>query len=460
MPGAGRFSRRFVQAVCGLGLMLGLGCWPGIVRADFDAALKAYEGGDDAAALRELKPLLSSGNPSAAWLMGCMVEGGRGVSADAALAARWYRKAAEAGNVPAMLSLADLHLRGQGVPQSDARAGDWLKKAAAKGSSRALLALGLLRLDGRLGPASDAPAYLRRAVAAGSGEAAVVLGELYLAGRIVPRDPGQAYRLALTAETAGAGRGPMQSRLAALTAAAQKELPPATAQSLRAGSDKAKTPSPPQSPPGQVRTGTGFVVSRLGHVLTNAHVASGCARIVAMVDGQAVGATVSRLDVAHDLALLKLAVAPSRVLSFREGSTVPPEVAVYAAGYPGERARTGEMRITSGHTRELAAGVGISGEVAISAEVLPGNSGGPLLDASGRVAGVVRARRDSEAVREQVGGGMADMGFAVPLAEVKAFLSRGQVPILTAPSGRTLDTAGLAQELSGTVLPLFCRPGR
>ena len=455
-----RFPQRLGRAACRLALLAGLGCWPGSALADFDDALKAYEGGNDAAALRELRPLLSSGNPSAAWLMGRMAEAGRGGPASAGEAARWYRKAAEAGHVPAMLALADLHLRGQGVAQSDARAGDWLKKAAAKGSARAILALGLLRLDGRLGPASDAPAYLRRAVAAGSGEAAVVLGELALAGRIVPRDPGQAYRLALVAEAAGAGRGPMGERLAALTAKARQELPPATAQSLRAGSSKAPEPSPPPLPPGQLRTGTGFVVSRLGHVLTNAHVASGCTRIVAMVDGQAVVGTVLRLDAAHDLALLKLAVAPSRVLSFREGSRLPPGTPVYAAGYPGDRAKTGALRITSGQTRELAAAAGVPGDVAISAEVLPGNSGGPLLDASGRVAGVVRARRDTEAVREQVGGGMAEVGFAVPVTEVKAFLSRGQIPILTAPSGRSLDTAGLLQELSGTVLPLVCKPGR
>ena len=96
----------------------------------------------------------------------------------------------------------------------------------------------------------------------------------------------------------------------------------------------------------------------------------------------------------------------------------------------------------------------------MSAEVLPGNSGGPLLDGSGRVAGVVRARRDSDAVRERVGDGVSDMGFVVSLAEVKAFLSRGQIPIATAPSGSTLDAAALARELSGVVVPLFCQPAR
>lgn len=434
--------------------------WPSLGRADFDDALRAYERGDNAAVLRELKPLLASGSPPAFWLMGRMRQAGRGGPADAAEAARWYRKAADGGNVPAMLSLGELYLRGQGVAQSDGQAGDWFKKAAAKGSPHGLCLLGLMRLEGRLGPASDGPAYLRRAVAAGSPEAALALGELYLAGRVVPRDPGQAYRLALTGEGLVKTDGEIKTRLAALAAAAEKELPATTSLALRAKIQPDKPPPPAPVPEDRIRTGTGFVVSRLGHVLTNAHVAMGCGRIDAVIDGRPVAATPVRFDPANDLALLKLAVAPSRALTFRESNTLAPETPVFAAGYPGERARTGRLRITSGRTRELASGAGDDKGVAVSAEVLPGNSGGPLLDGSGRVAGVVRARRDTDAVRERVGDGVPDVGFAVPLAEVKSFLARGQTPIVTAPSGQTLDEAALARELSGVVVPLFCRPGR
>lgn len=459
MAGRRRSRPRGGAAVCQAALAVCLGLWPGPALADFDDALKAYERGDDAAALRELRPLLKSGSPPAAWLMGRMCETGRGGAA-LAEAAVWYRKAAEGGNVPAMLGLAELHLLGRGVPQSDARAGEWLKKAAAKGSARGLFLLGLMRLEGRLGPPADAPGYLRRAVAAGSGEAAVVLGELFLAGRIVARDPAEAYRLAVAAAASGKVDPAATKRLAALTRAAEKELPPAQAQSIRARLTPGKPPAPVPPPAGQLRTGTGFVVSRVGHVLTNAHVALGCGRLEAVIDGRPVAASLVRSDPGLDLALIKLAVAPSRALTFREGSDLAPDMPVYAAGYPGEAARSGRLRITSGRTRELAAGAGSAKDVAVSAEVLPGNSGGPLLDSGGRVAGVVRARRDSDALRQRVGEGVADVGFAVPLSAVKGFLARGQTPIATAPSGRILDAAALARELDGVVIPLFCRAGQ
>jgi len=464
MSGAGNIRRRLGRAAW-LASLVSLtalfGVWLGSARADFDDALKAYERGEDAVVARELRPLLSTDSPPAFWLMGRMRESGRGGGPpDAADAARWYRKAAAGGNVPAMLSLGELCLRGQGVPQSDGQAGDWFKKAAAKGSAQGFYLLGRMRLDGRLGPATDAPGYLRRAIAAGSPEAALTLGELALAGRVVPRDPGEAYRLALAGAAMPRADGAVKVRLAALALAAEKELPAATALALRSKKQPDNAPKAVPLPDGQMRTGTGFVVSRLGHVLTNAHVAQECGRIDAVIDGRLVAATPVRFDPANDLALLRLAVAPPRAMTFREANVMAPGTTVYAAGYPGERARTVQLRITSGRTRELASGVGGDKGVAVSAEVLPGNSGGPLLDGSGRVAGVVRAKRNSDAVRERVGGGMADVGFAVPLAEVKAFLARGQTPIVTAPSGRSLDTAALARELSGVVVPLYCRPGR
>ncbi len=458
-PASGR--RKAVAAgLFGLSLVLGWGT--AAARADFDDALRAFERGDNARARQELRPLLATDNPAAFWLAGRMAETGKnGGPPDAAEAAKWYRRAADGGSAPAMLALAVLHLEGRGVAQSDTRAGDWLRKAAGRGSAQALLLLGAMRLEGRLGPASDGPGYLRKAMAAGSGEAAVLLGELYLAGKVVPRDPAEAYRLALFAESKGRLSEPFAGRLGRLLAQAASDLPPAQAQSIRgrAGGREA-SPRQEEQPAERLRTGTGFVVSRLGHVVTNAHVAEGCKSLWAMVDGKPVAASLLRLDPEHDLALVRLAVAPDKVLVLREGRELSPGTPIFAAGFPGEAARTGRMRVTSGRTRELASGMGPAGDLAVSATVLPGNSGGPLLDAGGRVAGVVRARRDGAAARAWVGEGLADVGFAVPLASLKAFLSRGQVPFISAPSSGERNVVDLERDLSGAVLPLFCRPGR
>ncbi|MEL7639328.1 MAG: tetratricopeptide repeat-containing serine protease family protein [Solidesulfovibrio sp.] len=437
-----------------------LGAWPGGARADFDEALKAYGRGDDAAALRELAPLVRAGSPSALCLLGAMREAGRGGPRDAAEAARLYRRAADGGNVPALVALAELTLRGDGLPQSDARAGELLSRAAQKGSARALYLLGAMRLDNRGGPAADAPRYLRRAVAAGSAQAALTLGELLLAGRLVPRDPAEAYRLALEAKPAGPGEAALRPRLDALAEAARKQLDPTVALAVAAKAGKTAGPDrpPKDAAADRLATGTGFVVSRLGHVLTCAHVVEGCGRIVARVGGKGLVAGLVRVDRQNDLALLVLTPAPPRALTFREGEAVAAGEPVFAAGYPGRAAISGQLRITAGRTRTLAEEAGPRGGQAITADVLPGNSGGPLLDASGHVAGVVSARRDTARAREHLGDAPAEMGFVVPLATVKAFLSRGQTPTTSAPAGRRLDGAALDATASETVLPLFCLP--
>uniref|UniRef100_I2Q4W1 Sel1 repeat protein n=1 Tax=Desulfovibrio sp. U5L TaxID=596152 RepID=I2Q4W1_9BACT len=438
-------------------LVVALALGPSLARADLDDAERAYDRGDDATALRELRPLVAKGSPSAAYLLGIMRERGRGGPRDPAEAAKWFRKAADGGNAGAMVALAVLHLRGDGVAQSDALAGDWLKKAAAKGYDKGIFLLGMMRLEGRGGPASDAPVYLRRAVLAGSGDAAFVLGDMLLNGRVVARDPAAAYRLALSGLANPKSEELTRKRLVTLAEAAKKELDPTVARAI-AGKEAARLQAGAGQAARRPRTGSGFMVSRVGHVLTNAHVADGCGRIMATVDGHQVAAALLRIDRANDLALLRLAVVPNRALAFREGGDLPAGAMVSAAGYPGESAVFDRLRVTTGRTRELAAGAGPRGEQAITAEVLPGNSGGPLLDAAGHVAGVVKAKRDTRAIQAQAGDAPSEMGFAVPLSVVKGFLAQAQVPVTTAPAGRVLDAPALAEAAAGTVIPLFCLP--
>ncbi|MFU2207471.1 tetratricopeptide repeat-containing serine protease family protein [Solidesulfovibrio sp. C21] len=435
---------------------------PGL--ADYDDALRAFERGQDAVALRELAPLVKAGSPSALFLLGAMRETGRGGAKDPAGAARLYRQAAERGNTPAMTALGLLYYRGEGVAQSDAMASTYFRKAAGKGSARALYLLGLMRLSGRGGPTADAVGYLRRAVRAGSPEAAAVLGELLLAGRGVVGNPAAAYAMALDALAGDRIDAATRDRLTALAERAGKALDPTVALRIK-GKARGQQGSrrrghddgPGGAPEGHVISGTGFVVSRLGHVLTNAHVAAHCRRLMAVVDGRRMAASLLRTDPGHDLALLRLAASPPEALVFREGDALPAGTPVYAAGYPGRAALSGRLRVSAGRTRELAPGAGPRREQAVTAEVLPGNSGGPLLDAAGHVAGVVAARRDTEGARRLAGDAPPDMGFVVPLGAVKVFLARGQVPIASAPSARTLDAAGIARAVSGKVVPLFCQ---
>ena len=68
--------------------------------ADFQAGMEAYERGDNAAALRKLRPLAKQGYAPAQYYLGLMYDFGRGVPKDDAEAAKWHRQGSRARDTP------------------------------------------------------------------------------------------------------------------------------------------------------------------------------------------------------------------------------------------------------------------------------------------------------------------------------------------------------------------------
>ncbi len=101
-------------------------------RAGWDEAVAAYERGDHAAAVRELRPLAERGDARAQYNLGFMYKKGHGVPQDDAEAVRWYRKSAEQGIAEAQNWLAFMYDNGQGVPQDYVQAQKWYNLAASR----------------------------------------------------------------------------------------------------------------------------------------------------------------------------------------------------------------------------------------------------------------------------------------------------------------------------------------
>jgi hypothetical protein len=113
-------------------------------RADFDHAAAAFEKGDYATAIRELKPLADKGDPRSQYAMGVMAENGFGMPRNPAQAAAWYRKAAEQGNTDAQYNLGAMYEHGIGMAVNYAQAARWYRPAAEAGDLDALSNLGVL----------------------------------------------------------------------------------------------------------------------------------------------------------------------------------------------------------------------------------------------------------------------------------------------------------------------------
>jgi S1-C subfamily serine protease len=167
-------------------------------------------------------------------------------------------------------------------------------------------------------------------------------------------------------------------------------------------------------------SGSGFVIDRKGHILTNYHVVEGADLLrVTLFDGTTHDAEIVGQDPSNDVAVVRIAVPPDRLTPVRFGDSSRLLVGqkVLAIGNPFGLERTLTTGIISSLDRSLRAKNGrlIKGIIQTDAAINPGNSGGPLLDSRGEVIGM------NTAIVSQVGQS-AGIGFAVPINAITRIL--------------------------------------
>ncbi|MDH4327630.1 MAG: serine protease [Nitrospira sp.] len=149
---------------------------------------------------------------------------------------------------------------------------------------------------------------------------------------------------------------------------------------------------------GPQSSGTGFVVSRQGHILTNHHVVEGCVSIRTTVEGIQKEVVVIGTDTRNDLAVLKLSDSMPSFARFRGGRNIRPADSVVLVGFPLRGLLASEANVTTGTVSALAGLGNDTRFLQMTAPVQPGNSGGPVLDQSGHIVGVVVSKLDALAV--------------------------------------------------------------
>jgi putative serine protease PepD len=171
-------------------------------------------------------------------------------------------------------------------------------------------------------------------------------------------------------------------------------------------------------------TGTGFVVDGKGHIVTAAHVVEGASSIsVKFQDGTTRTAKVLGTDEATDVAVL--AVDPSGLtlhpLALGSSASLAIGDQVAAIGDPFTYDRSLSTGVVSGLDRTISApnGFTVAHAIQTDAALNPGNSGGPVLDASGRVIGIVDQIATNGSSQTSSG-----VGFAVPIDLVRSELSK------------------------------------
>jgi S1-C subfamily serine protease len=167
-------------------------------------------------------------------------------------------------------------------------------------------------------------------------------------------------------------------------------------------------------------TGSGAIINRSGHILTNFHVIDGARRLeVTLADGSKWPARPVGADPSNDLAVIKIDAPGEKLTALPLGDSSKLIVGqkVLVIGNPFGLDRTLTVGIVSSIGRSIRADNGrqIRGIIQTDAAINPGNSGGPVLNSSGEVIGV------STAIFSPSGGSVG-VGFAVPINTAKRII--------------------------------------
>ena len=157
-------------------------------------------------------------------------------------------------------------------------------------------------------------------------------------------------------------------------------------------------------------TGSGFVLNRQGHVVTNEHVVADADDVeLLLADGRVVDAEVLGGDDDNDIAVLRVDGENLTPALIGRSNQVQIGQPVLAVGSPLGLTGTVTGGIVSATDRTARIGSQPAGMVQTDASINPGNSGGPLVDLRGRVIGV------NTAIATVEGSGNIGIGFAVPI---------------------------------------------
>lgn len=209
-----------------------------------------------------------------------------------------------------------------------------------------------------------------------------------------------------------------------------------------------------------VMSGTGFVVSNSGHIVTNAHVVKGCTEVElqgALPQGTA---KVVATDEEYDLALLKSPTRTRNIATIRhpDATALKLNEPVLVMGYPLDSYVKGDYKIAESRIIGLKGPEDEPKWIQFKDSIQQGNSGGPLLDSSGNVAGVVVGKNymyqqyGRNGQRELIQ--QSDIAIALPI--LMRFLDRHYVPYRFNGSYSLMMTGRIERIAKNYIVNILC----
>ncbi len=219
--------------------------------------------------------------------------------------------------------------------------------------------------------------------------------------------------------------------------------------------------SPKVSPPRdlaviQRSSGTAFAIAP-ELLITNQHVISNCGIIEIHAQGHKLRAEIVDSDAKIDLALLRVFGLKRAYARLRSPQAIRLGETVTVFGYPLAGSLSSDGNFTTGVVSALRGFKNAAGEIQISAPVQPGNSGGPLMDSSGNIVGVVQGRLELSRSAATTSGIPQNVNFAISLEALATYLTKNNVAFQESAASKPLDMAAVAELAQSFTYYLECR---
>ncbi len=202
--------------------------------------------------------------------------------------------------------------------------------------------------------------------------------------------------------------------------------------------------SGPRPTPGSTASGSGFVIAP-NHVLTNHHVIEDAQTIEVTNERRSTPGRVVFSDPHNDLALVEIDTRFDQLAAFREGIELHLGEDVVLVGFPLQNLLGQGPQVTAGNVSGLCGFGNNAAVMQYTAPTASGASGGPILDSTGLVIGVVRAGLAHDQIRS-AGSASENINFGVKGSVARAFLDAAGIAPRVAHPGQSRSRADIARE--------------
>lgn len=184
--------------------------------------------------------------------------------------------------------------------------------------------------------------------------------------------------------------------------------------------------SPKSSEKNTISSGTGFIISKNGHILTNSHVIHGASEIEVELNNETYKAKLLEEDKQNDIALLKIDKNDTSHINLNQNE-IKKGTNICALGYPLVNLQGKELKATFGNVNSLSGFQGDPRFYQMDSAIQPGNSGGPLLDKFGNVIGIVTAKLNQLATYKVSGSFNQNVNYALKINYVVPLLKKHNI---------------------------------